>query len=178
MLELFSLLSIGIALSMDTFSLSLGIGTLLLKQNKILLVSSIVGIMHFIMPLLGFLLGKQILNIFIINPNFLVSIILIFIAFMMIKDLKEERDTKFTLTFLGILFFAFSVSLDSFSTGIGLKALTSNNFKAAIIFALCSISFTFLGLTIGKYSKEKLGKYANILGIILLIIVALLHLFG
>lgn len=176
MLELISLFSIGIALSMDTFSLSLGIGTMGIKQKKIWLTSLIVGLMHFIMPLLGFLLGKQILKIFIINPNYLVSAILFFIALMMLKDLKNPKSLSLGLSFLEIFIFAFSVSIDSFSTGIGLKALTSNSLSAALIFSLCSFVFTYLGLTIGKYSQEKLGLKACILGIIILIIVAILHL--
>ena len=65
MLELFSLLSIGIALSMDTFSLSLSIGTLNLDNKKILTISSIIGIMHFLMPVMGLIIGKQILQILI-----------------------------------------------------------------------------------------------------------------
>ena len=158
MLELFSLLSIGIALSMDTFSLSLSIGTLNLDNKKILTISSIIGIMHFLMPVMGLIIGKQILKILIFDPHILVSGILLFIAVMMIKDLNQEQEVNFGLTLFEIFMFSISVSFDSFMTGIGLKALTNNNLLASLIFAICSFTFTFLGLTIGKYSKEKLGK--------------------
>ena len=175
MLELFSLLSIGIALSMDTFSLSLSIGTLNLDNKKILTISSIIGIMHFLMPVMGLIIGKQILQILIFDPNILVSGILLFIAVMMIKDLNQEQEVNFGLTLFEIFMFSISVSFDSFMTGIGLKALTNNNLLASLIFAICSFTFTFLGLTIGKYSKEKLGKIATIFGIFLLVITAIIH---
>ncbi len=175
MLELFSLLSIGIALSMDTFSLSLSIGTLNLDNKKILTISSIIGIMHFLMPVMGLIIGKQILKILIFDPHILVSGILLFIAVMMIKDLNQEQEVNFGLTLFEIFMFSISVSFDSFMTGIGLKALTNNNLLASLIFAICSFTFTFLGLTIGKYSKEKLGKIATIFGIFLLVITAIIH---
>ena len=61
MYSIIMLFTIGIALSMDTFSLSLSIGTLNIKSKKIILIAIIVGIMHFIMPLIGMLIGKAVL---------------------------------------------------------------------------------------------------------------------
>ena len=56
MKEIVSIILIGISLSMDTFSLSLSLGSLTnLKRIKI--VPLVVGIFHFFMPLLGNLLG-------------------------------------------------------------------------------------------------------------------------
>lgn len=176
MYSFISVIIIGVALSMDTFSLSLTIGTLNIPSKKILLTSIIVGIMHFFMPLIGLLIGKQILTIFPINHNLLVAIILGIIAIMMIKDLFSESTSSYNLTMIGIIAFAFSVSIDSFSTGVGLKAITNNYFIAALTFALCSFSFTYTGLTIGKYSQEKIGKIANIIGIILLLVISIEHL--
>ena len=70
-----------------------------------------------------------------------------------------------------------SVSLDSFSTGIGLSAITTNYVLSGLIFSVCASSFTFLGYLIGKYSSNKIGRYANLLGMLLLIILGLLHIF-
>ena len=175
---LLSLFSIGLALSMDTFSLSLSIGTLGISSKKIWQISSLVGIMHFIMPLLGLMIGKYILKILIINPKYLVSIILFFIALLMIKDVISKKEEVVKLNLLGILMFSLSVSFDSFTTGIGLPALTDNFFLASVVFASCSFTFTFLGLVMGRYSKLRLGKIATIFGIILLFIVATGHLFS
>ena len=51
MKEIITLFIIAIALSMDTFSLSLGIGTSNITKKRMLIFSIIVGIMHFIMPI-------------------------------------------------------------------------------------------------------------------------------
>ena len=53
---------IAVSLSMDAFSLSLAYGTLNLEKSQIRLLSLIVGLYHFFMPLLGMWVGTKILN--------------------------------------------------------------------------------------------------------------------
>ena len=174
---LISLFLIGISLSMDTFSVCLSIGTFNISKNKILFLCTIVGIMHFFMPLFGSFLGNKIINFLNINVNFLLGIILLFIGIEMIIELIKKDDKFFELNFFNMFLVSISVSLDSFSTGLGLKAITSDVILSGLIFSLCAASFTFLGLLIGKYSHEKLGIYGNILGIILLLVLGTIHIF-
>ena len=174
--EIISLLLIGFSLSLDAFSLSLLYGTNDFEHTKGLILSLIVGIFHFFMPLIGVIIGNMLLNIFNINPDLLIGIILIFLALTMIKDIFTENSYKLSNSFLGMLLFAFSVSFDSFSTGIGLRAITNNIFMASIIFSIFSFSFTYLGLIIGKYAKKILGKLSQIIGIIILITIGIIYL--
>ena len=62
MQELLSILIIGIALSMDTFSLSLSVGTLKITNKKAVFLASIVGCMHFFMPFFRNAFRKQTLH--------------------------------------------------------------------------------------------------------------------
>lgn len=176
MKEFITILVIAIALSMDTFSLSLGIGTCNLTKRKMLTFSTIVGIMHFIMPLIGILIGNTIISVFVINSNFLLGVILIYLAVTMLFDLLKQEEPKMELTLLNIILISFSVSIDSFSTGLGLQAITDNTLIAVMIFSMTSFCFTYLGLLIGKYANKVLGTYATILGAILLICIGLVHL--
>ena len=73
--------------------------------------------------------------------------------------------------------FAVGVSIDSFSAGIGLNAITNNMIFAVIIFSITSFCFTYIGLLIGKYANRLLGVYATIFGAILLLIIGIFHLF-
>ena len=160
---------------MDTFSISLSIGTFNISKKKVIFLSFLVGIMHFFMPLLGTLLGSKIIEFLHINVNFLLGLILIFIAIEMIIDLIKPEEKYFELSLFNMVLVSLSVSLDSFSTGLGLSAITTNFLMSGIIFSVCAASFTFLGLLIGKYSGKKLGIYANVFGIFLLIILGLIH---
>ena len=87
---------------------------------------------------------------------------------------KEEETIDFSLT--GMLFFAIGVSIDAFSTGLGLTAITNNLFLAMLIFSITSFFFTLLGLFIGKYANKILGVYASFFGALLLILIGLSHL--
>ena len=81
---IFDIFLIAIALSMDTFSLSLGLGTYnVTRKNKITL-SLMVGLMHFFMPLLGTIIGSNIMAFFSLNSNLFLGCILIFIAINLI----------------------------------------------------------------------------------------------
>ena len=73
-------------------------------------------------------------------------------------------------------FFAFGVSIDAFSTGLGLSAITNTKIVAMTIFSLISFAFTWFGLLVGKKAREKLGKKANIFGLILLVYLGIHHL--
>jgi len=174
--EILSLFLIGIALSMDAFSLSLAVGTVSLENKKQLSLSIIVGCFHFILPLLGVLIGSNLMRFLHISASLLVAGILLLIAFEMIHGVIKPSEKSFKFSIWGILLFAFSVSFDSFSVGLGLSFISSKIFLGSFIFAILSFGFTYLGLIIGRCAKKKLGVTSNIIGAILLIVVAILSL--
>lgn len=176
MRELVSIILMGVALSMDTFSFSLGVGTFSTSNKKALQLSIIVGCMHFLMPFLGMIVGDKLIDLLNINSDFLLGIILLFIAVQMIIDIIKHEEEKFNLTIIGMFLFAFGVSLDSFSVGLGLQAITDNSLLAMSVFAILSAMFTFLGVMVGRLATRFLGVYANILGAIILAILGLVHL--
>lgn len=177
MQEIVSILLIGISLSMDTFSLSLSVGSLNNKNNLLKLLPLFVGIFHFFMPLLGNFIGIGLINLLDLASNVILGLVLIILGINLAIHYIKDESTSITINFWGLVFFALSVSIDSFSVGLGINDITSNYFLASIIFALCSAAFTYLGLLIGKYSSKLIGKYAIILGIFLLLILGIFHLF-
>ena len=177
MVEFFSSFLIAIALSMDTFSLSLGVGTYNINKKDCLKLSLIVGVMHFIMPTIGSFLGNSIVSFFALNSNKLLGGILIFLAINLLINLNKEEDIEIDLSYLGMFLFAFGVSIDAFSTGLGLDAITNNKIFTMLIFTVTSFGFTLLGLLIGKFAKELVGKKASIVGFLLLICLGVYHLF-
>lgn len=174
-MSIYILLTIAVSLSMDAFSLSLAYGTLNLKKEYIKKISLTVGLFHFFMPLIGLTIGNLLLKILPIKPDIIVCIVLIFIGIEMIIDsFKEEENIKIMIN-KEILFFALAVSLDSFSVGIGLEAITNNYIIAVSIFSLTSFIFTYIGLLLGKRINKLIGKLSTILGGITLIIIGIIY---
>lgn len=132
-LKIITIFLIAVSLSMDAFSLALIYGTQgITKKHKILL-SLIVGIYHFIMPLIGVAIGTVITKKILVNPNIIVGIILSLIAIEMIISSFKEEDKKFLLTIPGYLLFGLSVSIDSLTTGIGLSLITQKYIFSSLI---------------------------------------------
>ena len=176
MREIVSILLIGISLSMDTFSLSLTLGTV--SENKLIKILPLfVGIFHFFMPILGNIIGITLINLLDLASNIILGTVLIVLGINLAIHYFKDETAEINLNIIGVIIFALSVSIDSFSVGLGINDITNNYYIASIIFALCSAAFTYLGIIIGKYSSKLIGKYAIILGIFLLLILGIFHLF-
>ncbi len=174
-MNIITIIIIAISLSMDAFSLSLAYGTLNLEKKYIKKLSIIVGIYHFIMPLLGLSIGNLVLKIIPLKPNIIVCIVLTMIGIEMIIDtFKNDEEIKM-MNIKELLLFGLAVSLDSFSVGIGLKALTNNYIVCVSMFSLSSFMFTYIGLIIGKKINNIIGKISTLLGGITLIIIGLIY---
>ena len=174
--DIATIIFIGIALSMDAFSLSLAIGTIMDKPKKQLLLTILVGILHFLMPIIGTIIGGKIVLILNISMQILICAILTLIAFIMLSNVISTNKKDFNLSYLGILILAISVSFDSFSIGMGIRYFTYDLIFSGVLFALFSASFTYLGLRIGRYAKRYLDVVSNVIGALILIIIALISL--
>ena len=160
---------IGIGLSMDAFSLSFSYGTLNINKKDRVILSSLVGLFHFFMPLLGLFIGNIILKYIIIDLDILLAIIISLIGIEMIISSIKKEDNTMLLSLLSFILFAFSVSIDSFSVGIGLKGINNDYLQVSIIFSLCSFIFTYVGLILGTKLNDLVGRYAKTIGGIILI---------
>ena len=166
---------VAVSLSMDAFSLALAYGTLNMEKSQIKILSIIVGIYHFVMPIIGMYIGQSIINYLPIMPNTLVFIVLFLIGVQMIvESFKEDKNIK-ELNIIEMILFGFAVSIDSFTLGLGLRVIYKIPIVAAIIFMVTSLVFTYLGLNIGKKINEKIGKVSTIIGGVILIIIGIIY---
>ena len=171
------LIAIAVGLSMDAFSLSVLYGMNRISKKNTNVLSLSVGLFHFIMPLLGFLIGNIILKVLPMKPEILVgSIFLILSLEMFFSIFKDEKLTPLN-RISTILLFSFTVSIDSFTVGIGLGTINSNLFLPPTLFSITSFLFTYIGLKIGKYLKESFGKISTLVGSIILFVLSLIYIF-
>lgn len=166
---------IAVSLSMDAFSLSLAYGTISMSRKEINLLSIIVGIYHFFMPILGMFIGNFIFNILHINSKLIVLLIFAFIGINMIIESfkKEEKVKKMKLS--EMILFGLAVSIDSFSIGIGMNSISNNFIMCSIVFSITSFIFTYIGLILGNKLNKLIGKVATLIGGISLILFGLIY---
>lgn len=167
-----------IGLSMDAFSLAIIYGTNGINKKKIIVLSIIVGIFHFIMPNLSGLLGKLFLINFSNYGNIIAGIVFLILGIEMLFSFKDE-DAKYQLdNYLEIILFGIAVSIDSFTVGLALSLDNENLIVAGITFSIISALFTFLGLLLGKLLSQKVGSISKCIGIVILFIFSIKYLLG
>jgi len=177
MMQLISIFVIAIGLSMDAFSLAVLYGTLNFNKRKTLTLASSVGVFHFFMPLLGNILGLALIRILPVSSNIIVGIIFLGISIQMFFSVFKEEEIVDLKGIIAIILFAFTVSIDSFSVGIGLPAICNSKITAVTIFSSISFLFTFIGLTIGSKLNKKFGKASTLIGSFVLLTLSLAYLF-
>lgn len=169
---------IAISLSMDAFSLSLAYGTLGLSKKDTKILSCIVGVYHFFMPLIGMSVGTWLLKLVPIPPELVVLIVLTVIGIQMIlSSFSNNREIKM-MSLMELLSFGFAVSIDSFSIGLGLKTIYEIPIVCSFIFMISSFLFTYLGLKMGKRINDKLGNISTRIGGVMLVLIGILYMFS
>lgn len=175
MLQLLIYFFVGIGLSMDTFSLSISLGTTNPSLKKVIETSLLVGLFHFFMPILGSIIGIF-LTPMAIKGNLITGIIFLFLAIQMYLSRNNEEKIPF-LNFLNQLLFAFTVSIDSFSVGIAFGITRESVLISSSVFLLVSTLFTGIGLLLGRFLATKSSKISLFIGISILIIIGLKYIF-
>jgi putative Mn2+ efflux pump MntP len=177
--ELMTIGFMAFALSMDAFSLSVGMGMAGLRYKHIAIIGVLVGLFHVLMPLTGIVLGKLLsqyigMFAFIIGGTVLVLIGLQ----MLVASFQESRSTVLAPTGLGVLLFSVSVSIDSFTAGLSLGMLGAKTWVTIVSFGLMSALMTWVGLTLGRSMGNWLGGYSEWFGGMILIAFGLKILWG
>lgn len=168
-----TVLLVAVSLSMDTFSLSMAYGMIGLDEKNIFKLSIAVGIFHLFMPLLGNFLGEYILTIIKFDVSLIIGIVFLTLSIQIMFSLFKDEEVTPIDGLTSIMIFALSVSLDSFSVGIGLNAISNNHIASSSIFMVISFIFTYLGLKSGEKLTNLIGNKAQIIGMIILLILSI-----
>lgn len=171
------LLGIGLAMDACAVSMANGLKEPKMKVNKILLIAFMFGVFQGLMPLLGYIVGSNILNKIDWIIPWIALFLLGFIGGKMIYDGLHEEDNKeccHTLTFKLLIIQAIATSIDALSVGVSisnyilLDAIICVSIITLVTFIIC-----FIGVFIGKKFGDSLGNKAEILGGIILIAIGI-----
>ncbi len=167
--ELLSLALLAIGLSMDAFSISLGLGMNKMRLKRIAVIGLVIGSFHMIFPMVGMLLGHA-LSEQVGQWTALASGILLFFigAHMFFSAFHTSDEYRWQPVGLGLWMLAFSVSLDSFTVGFSLGISGVTIIITLVIFGIVSCILTWLGLFLGRRLQGFLGTYSEIFGGIIL----------
>ncbi|MCS1352310.1 manganese efflux pump MntP family protein [Mechercharimyces sp. CAU 1602] len=171
--QLMTLSMIAIALGLDAFSLGIGIGVKGILFRQVVIISTWIGLSHMAMPLLGYVIGGYLSQVFQ-EIGTLVGGSLFFLlgGHMLLSSLWKGKKSRgiHPQHWIGIIFFSFSVSVDSLSAGLSIGLFRSNLLIAVLLFGFASACMAALGMMLGRTSGDWLGDYSEAIGGTILIL--------
>ncbi|MEJ8737888.1 manganese efflux pump MntP family protein [Erysipelotrichaceae bacterium HCN-30851] len=188
-MSIFSIFLIAVGLSMDAFAVSLARAMTIKKQDLLryaLILGFAFGFFQGFMPFIGWWAGSYFQEFIVSIDHWIAFILLALIGGNMIKEAfqneDDEEDEKSSLTLKTILILSIATSIDAFAVGISFAFLQVNILTAILLIGITTFVICFMGVFIGNRLGDLLGKYAEILGGGILILIGLKilieHLFG
>lgn len=168
---------LALALSMDAFAVSIGLGSKPVDSHRKLAIQAAVyfGLFQGLMPLIGYLGGKGLLGWIEVYAPWIAFLLLLFIGGKMIFEAFSEgiEDDIAQITQRVMLTLAIATSIDAMAAGFALNLLEANPFVACGIIGLVTMLMSAIGVYIGKRSGTWLESKAELLGGVILILIAI-----
>ncbi len=174
--NIFEIALIAVALGCDAFAVGLGVGCRFCGPRQIFRLSFHFGLFQFMMPLIGWLSGRQILTYAETWGPWIAFGLLIFIGGRMVRQglMSSEEETEcqdptkgFSLVMLSVV-----TSIDALGVGFSLGVLDQNLFVVAVWIGITAASMTWLAMKIGNRLSQRFAKRMEIIGGLILVAIA------
>ncbi len=180
--SLLPVIVLGFGLSMDAFSISVGFGCCNKNcgSSPALRLAFFTGLFQFAMPLFGWLFGSLLGKFIDKFGPWLAFILLSGIGIKMIVEAfikKEECGTKDISKGRELFIACFATSIDAFVAGLSLGILNMPLFISAGIIGAITFGMSLLGVYIGRFIGLLIGKWSEVAGGIILILIGIKILF-
>ncbi|MCQ6561938.1 manganese efflux pump MntP [Paenibacillus mendelii] len=168
--QLLTLLIMAAALGMDAFSLGIGIGLKGIRLLEVLKLSALIALFHILMPLMGMFTGQYVGTLLgSVATTAAGGLLLLLGAHMIYSSMRGEAVRSINhRTLWGMLLFALSVSIDSFSVGISLGMFAADIVLTVLVFGFFGGLMSILGLLLGRRVSTSLGEYGEACGGVIL----------
>ncbi len=169
------LIILAIALSMDAFAVSIGLGAKKGSLQLALKAGLFFGVFQALMPFIGYWGGKGLLGWIADYTHWIAFGLLALIGAKMIHEGLEEGDEDeiSEITNKTMLMLAIATSIDAMAAGFGLMLLDVNPYLACLIIGVITFAFSVVGVFIGKNSATWLEGKAEIFGGVVLILLGI-----
>jgi putative Mn2+ efflux pump MntP len=167
---------LALAMSTDAFAAAVGKGTSLQKPrwSEALRTGAIFGVIEALTPLAGWALGLAAASYVKDWDHWIAFVLLAVLGVRMIlaaANASDEDDktkpTKHGFWLLAIT--GFATSIDAMVVGVGLAFLDANILQIALAIGLATFTMVTLGVMVGRVLGSVAGRWAEVLGGVLLI---------
>ena len=180
-MDLITLLTLAVGLSMDAFAVSVCKGLAMRKASigKCTIIGLWFGGFQALMPTIGFFLGTQFKDQITSIDHWIAFVLLGLIGANMVKEAlsDEEEESDASLAVKEMFMLAVATSIDALAVGITFAFLNVHIVSAASIIGVCTFVISFAGVKIGNIFGTKYKSKAELAGGIILILLGFKILF-
>lgn len=167
---------LALALSMDAFAVSIGLGSKHTSNCTRLAVSCglYFGFFQALMPLIGYMGGRGVLGWVASYAPWIASLLLVIIGGKMIYESQSDGiENEFSSVTHRVMFLlAIATSIDAMAAGFSITILDVNPLIACALIGFTTFIFSVVGVFIGAKSGTWLESKAELLGGVVLILIA------
>ncbi|WP_018750040.1 manganese efflux pump MntP family protein [Paenibacillus sanguinis] len=177
--ELLTILLMAVALGMDAFSLGIGMGMKGVRRQVALRIGMMVALFHVLMPLLGVVAGQYVGMLLGHFAQYVAGGLLCLLGgHMVVSSIRGGGIQRVNPhSWVGIILFSLSVSLDSFSVGVSLGMFRGDWLFTVLAFGFFGGVMSLAGLAMGRSMGQKFGEYGEAAGGAILLAFGLLFIF-
>lgn len=155
----------GLALGMDVFSVSLGLGMNAIPFRQMAWISVVFGVFHIVMPFSGVVFGHILSKEIHLMADLVGGLLLVGLGTHMIFSATRLKAVSEAPPLgIGLFILALTVSLDGFTVGISLGMVGMNLLWVLLFIGFLSMFLAWLGMLIGARVNRLLGAYSELLG--------------
>jgi putative Mn2+ efflux pump MntP len=175
-----SIVLLGLAMSTDAFAAALGKGAGMLRPRwkEALRIGLIFGVVEGLTPIVGWLLGSAASRHIEQWDHWIAFGMLGALGLHMIyKAVIDEGDAEGSVAGQGragmwsLALTGLATSIDAMAVGVGLAFVDVNILVVAVVIALCTFTMVTLGIMAGRALGTLIGKRAEMVGGVILILV-------
>ena len=180
-MDLLTLLTLAVGLSMDAFAVSICKG--LAMREKVFGKGIVIGLwfggFQALMPTIGFFLGTQFKDQITSIDHWVAFVLLGLIGINMVKESlsDEEENADASIAVKEMFMLAVATSIDALAVGITFAFLNVHIVSAASIIGACTFLISFAGVKIGNIFGTKYKSKAELAGGVILILLGFKILF-
>ncbi len=177
-LEIFTIILIALALSADCFAVSFG-GSICINTGSfipILRTAFTFGAFQAIMPALGWLLGRTFVDTIADYDHWVAFGLLVVVGGRMVWESFRPADSQKQIDIsrgMLLLVLAVATSIDALAVGLTFAFLKVDIVIACSVIGVVAFSVTIAAFMLGRKAKTVLGKRAEAIGGLLLIIIGI-----
>ena len=162
----------GISLALDAFTISICKGLANNKKKDGIIIPFFFGLFQFIMPILGYYIGNIFSEKIIYFNPYISMILLVTIGILMLTE-KNDNDISTNLKMSELFFLAIATSIDALVIGISFSFLKIHILSSSILIGIITFIMCLLGYYLGNFFNKKIGKYSNLIGGIIIILLGI-----